>query len=54
MLAAIDLQNDIFDDRGSGYVKWTEKVKDGIEARIKMAVEKMSRLYIHTESVPGI
>lgn len=40
MLAAIDLQNDIFDDRGSGYVKWTEKVKDGIEARIKMAVEE--------------
>ncbi|WP_052256586.1 cysteine hydrolase family protein [Salinicoccus sp. YB14-2] len=40
MLVAIDLQNDIFDDRGSGYAKWTERVKDGIEERIKKAVEK--------------
>lgn len=40
MLVAIDLQNDIFDDRGSGYAKWTENVKDGIEARIQRAVEE--------------
>ena len=39
MLVAIDLQNDIFDDRGSGYAKWTNEIKDGIEARIKKAVE---------------
>lgn len=40
MLVAIDLQNDIFDERGSGYAKWTDKIKDGIEARIKKAVEE--------------
>lgn len=39
MLVAIDLQNDIFDERGSGYAQWTEKVKDGIEARIRRAVD---------------
>lgn len=39
MLVAIDLQNDIFDDRGSGYAKWTNKIKDGIEGRIKKAVK---------------
>lgn len=40
MLVAIDLQNDIFDDRGSGYAKWTNKINDGIEARIKKAIEE--------------
>ncbi len=40
MLVAIDLQNDIFDERGSGYAKWTEEVRDGIEARIRKAVDE--------------
>lgn len=40
MLVAIDLQNDIFDDRGSGYAKWSYKIKDGIEKRIRNAVDE--------------
>lgn len=40
MLVAIDLQNDIFDERGSGYAKWTGKVMDGIEERIKRAIDE--------------
>lgn len=38
MLIAIDLQNDIFDPEGNSHVEWTEKVRDGIENRIRKAV----------------
>ena len=40
MLVAIDLQNDIFDEEGSGFAKWTERIRDGIEERIQRAIDE--------------
>ncbi|MEZ2458684.1 cysteine hydrolase family protein [Salinicoccus roseus] len=46
MLIAIDLQNDIFDENGTGYAESTKEVRDGIEARIRQAIgEGESVLY---------
>lgn len=39
MLIVIDVQNDIFDERGTGYANSTKDVRDGIEARIQQAID---------------
>lgn len=53
MLIAIDLQNDIFDKRGSGYAQWTQYVKDGIERRIQMAVDEDEPIIYTRNLYPG-